>query len=656
MAFAFLLLSFDGLFLAYYFRQREASAKVIYDSLASNVSELSYVFSKNIHSFEDIPQFQALVDRIESNSDFIDTVMLIDDRDVLLSSDPGKHLLPLHGNLFHNTTEDYYEQLMYQEGLEGRVRFFEDDKAHEINIVLLTDKEELSYYFIDNQRMFFLYFGLLPIGIMIFVWLFIKYLIRIPLERLRQYAYYQSDVPPSFKIKELEAIRSSMKQTFERLEVEKSELYKLARTDSLSGLANRNALKEYMKRLIADSSRQNHEFAFLFLDIDHFKSVNDSLGHNVGDILLQEVASAISKVLRVNDFVARVGGDEFVIVLHDYASLTELTYVIERIQKRIKTPWYITSHVIDITSSIGIAFYPKDGEDMVSLMQYSDIAMYAAKGNGRDQYSFFTDELNAKVLSNITLDKAMREALKNDEYTLYYQPKVDVKSGEIVGVEALVRWISPSLGFIPPNDFIPLAEENGFISELGMWIMERAFSQKLVWQKMGINIEVSINVSVHQLRQEGFENHLEILLERYDLDTSGLDFEITEYLFLGESQRNHEVLDFIRSKGITISLDDFGTGYSSLSSLKSFPIDNLKIDKVFIDDFETSEGGSFLELIVNIGHNLDLKVIAEGVETAESLVFLQSISCDVYQGYFHAKPLTVEDFEAHYLQQMKDKS
>ena len=633
--------------------QREATAKVIYDALAANVSELSYFFSKNIHSFEDVSHFQALVDRVESNNDFIDTVMLVDDRDVVLSSDSNVNRPPLHSDLIRRVTRNYYKKLMYQKGIEEGIRFFEQGKANEIHIVVLFDKEELKYYFIDNQIVFLFYFGFLPIVLIIFMWILIKHFIRIPLERLRQYAYYQSEVPPSFKIIELEAIRSSMKQTFERLEVEKNELYNLARTDSLSGLANRNALQEYTKRLIADSSRQHNEFAFLFLDIDHFKSVNDLLGHNVGDTLLKEVSTAVSAVLRVNDFVARVGGDEFVIVLHDYTSLTELTYVIERIQKRIKTPWYIMSHVIDITSSIGIAFYPKDGEDMISLMQYSDIAMYAAKANGRDQYSFFTEELNAKVLSNITLDKAMREALKNDEYLLHYQPKVDVKSGEIVGVEALVRWISPSLGLIPPNDFIPLAEENGFISELGMWIMERAFSQKLIWQKMGIDIEVSINVSVQQLRQEGFENHLEILLQRYAIDTSSVDFEITEYLFLEGSERNHEVLGFIRSKGISISLDDFGTGYSSLSSLKSFPIDNLKIDKVFTDDFETKEGRSFLELIVNMGHNLNLNVIAEGVETAEALAFLESIDCDIYQGYFHAKPLTVEDFEVHYLDNEK---
>ncbi|MGE3299035.1 MAG: putative bifunctional diguanylate cyclase/phosphodiesterase, partial [Arcobacter sp.] len=386
----------------------------------------------------------------------------------------------------------------------------------------------------------------------------------------------------------------------------------------------------------------------LFLDIDHFKTVNDSLGHNIGDELLQNIASIIKKTLRPNDFVARIGGDEFAIIIQDYKSYLELSQIIKRIQKQLGHQWIIQTHPINIACSIGVAFYPKDGNDIFSLMKNADIAMYQAKKLGRNQYHFFTEELNQIVQNTINLDKDMRQALIDNEYCLFYQPKVDLSSSKIVGVEALIRWISPTKGFIAPNVFIPLAEENGFIKELGNWIVEEALNQHLKWKEMGIDINISINISAKQLLDKSFVPKFINTLENKNINPSKIDLEITEYMFMEESKETKNNLNKLHDFGVTISLDDFGTGYSSLSYLKKFPIDYLKVDKAFLDDFNSVDGSIFLETIVKMGQMLKMKVIAEGVETQEQIDYLKSISCDQYQGYYFSKPLSSKDFEKFY--------
>lgn len=639
-----------AIFADYYLEQRERTAKVILESLQHDMSEVGYVLSRNITSKKDIKSFRALLERYISQNDFVSAAMVLDDSEVLLTTDPHYRASPSKSMLYSSMDpmSSAYEKLSKKKGIEGEIRFYEGEKRQELKLLFLLDHEELLLNMNKNKTAFLVSFGLLPVSILVIAWFILQRFVIKPLERLRQYAYYQSKVPKAFKLKELESIRSSMAQTFSRLELEQKELYAMARTDALCGLANRNALSEYLKRLIADSSRAKTEFAFLFLDLDHFKTVNDSLGHSIGDALLKEVATVILSILRANDFVARVGGDEFVIVLHQYKSLVEVAEVIERIQKRLNIPWVIQSYPIEITSSIGIALYPKDGEDMISLMQHADIAMYEAKNKGRAQYHYFTEELNVKVQEAIALDKSMREALKANEYELYYQPKTDVNSGEIVGAEALIRWISPSKGVIPPYVFIPLAEENGFIVELGHWVLQEALAQQIRWKEKGLDISISVNIATNQLLDPAFERKLVNLLQQSKADPAKLDFEITEYLFFEQNKNNFEVLNMIRSFGISISLDDFGTGYSSLSYLKKFPIDNLKIDKSFVDDYDTFEGAVFLETIIKMGQALQMKIIAEGVEQKEQLEYLRTIGCDLYQGYYCSKPLCEKEFEALY--------
>lgn len=640
-----------SLFISYYLEEQENTASVILHSLKNDMSELSYLLSKNLFSDELVKANRAILDRASSNNDYIAAILVADDNEVLLTTDPHYRVLPQRSKIFYDETLSAYHILFDKVGIEGDVRFYEGQKMHKLRLVFLFDKHEIKRHFNDSKESFILYFGLLPVLILLLSWAVLRYFVTTPLELLRQYAYYQSSIPKPFKLKELEAIRSSMRQTFSRLEEEQKELYKMARTDRLSGLANRNALNEYVERLIADSLHTSREFAFIFLDIDHFKMVNDELGHTIGDELLKSVSSKIQKVIPYNDFVARVGGDEFVIVLHQYTSLTELTNIFERILQVIREPWNVEGNVINITGSIGIAFYPKDGVDITSLLQHSSMAMYEAKKKGRSQYSFFTQMLNKEVQDAIALDKAMRQALIDKEYELYYQPKTDVLTGKIVGAEALIRWISPTKGFVPPNVFIPLAEENGFIVEIGDWVLEEAIRQQVEWKENDMDIKISINVAPKQLLDRNFEYKFTTLLYDTKVDTSKIEFEITEYLFLEHNKNNLHILDFVKNNGVKIALDDFGTGYSSLSYLKKFPIDILKIDKVFMDDYNTAEGAIFVETIVKMGQTLNMSVIAEGVEEKEQVEYLKDIGCPTYQGYYCSKPLSVKDFEKFYKEQ-----
>lgn len=305
-------------------------------------------------------------------------------------------------------------------------------------------------------------------------------------------------------------------------------------------------------------------------------------------------------------------------------------------------------NTINISCSVGIAIFPRDGDNTITLMKNSDIAMYEAKKLGRNQYHFFTKELNTKVQSIISLSENLKTALENNEYELYYQPKVDIKTSKILSVEALIRWNSKTKGLISPDVFIPLAEENGFINNLGEWIIDEALKQYVKWKAKGIDLIISINISAKQICQKDFTKKLITKIDKLEIPHNKIDLEITESMFLENNKQTNKNLDEIKNKGISISLDDFGTGYSSLSYLKKLPIDYLKIDKAFLDDYDTKEGAIFLETIVKLAQTLNIKIIAEGVEDENQLHYLKNISCDQYQGYYFSKPLKSSDFEKLY--------
>ena len=627
----------------YYFTQKNKTATVILSALNSDISETSYILSKNIINEESISAMRPYLDRVSANNDFVLAIQIHNENRVLISTDPSYNdLIPTYP--FYSEENSAYANLTHLENTEKDIRYYENGSLKKLKLLFILDRDEVNRYFDKNELNFFLSFALAPLLSILIFWMLIRWMITKPLELLRQFAYYQDKIPNIFRLKELEIIRYSMAQTFSRLENEKKELYAMARTDSLSGLANRNALNEYLERLILQCQRSDEEFAFLFLDLDHFKAINDSLGHNVGDELLRNIASIIDEVLRPKDFIARVGGDEFVVILQEYSSIMDLTNVTQRILDQLSRTWVIQTYPISITSSVGIAFYPKDGHDIISLMKHSDIAMYEAKQKGRARYHFFTEELNQKVQNTIGLNNEMVEALKNKEYELYYQPKVDVRTSKIIGAEALIRWISPSKGIISPDVFIPLAEENNFILQLGEWVVNEAIEQQSKFKRQNIDISISINISAKQILADGFTHNFVKTLERNNIRPESIDIEITEYMFLEETEDSSKVLHELHKLGVTISLDDFGTGYSSLSYLKEYPIDYLKIDKSFIDDYATDKGTVFLETIVKMGQTLHMKVIAEGIEEKEQLEYLKSVGCNQYQGYYFSKPLPAKEF------------
>ncbi|MCT7508221.1 putative bifunctional diguanylate cyclase/phosphodiesterase [Aliarcobacter cryaerophilus] len=643
---ALLFLLFSIMFFYYFKSQEEQTSKVIYTTLEHELAERAYSISKMMEKKDDILLFRSLFVNAVANNNFLKAILVFDDDKLLLTTDPK--IKSVDENLILSDIKTYNEKLSKITYLKGDIIFFEQNKQKSIDLIFLIDKEEINQYFIKNREEFFIYFGFLPIfGFFLFYIVFRKY-ITIPLEKLRQLAYYNNKIPKAFKIRELESIRHSMVDSFSRLENEKKEFFLMARTDSLSGLANRNSLQEFLDRLIPTAKRKKEEFAFLFLDLDHFKTINDSLGHNIGDELLQKISGILKKVLRPNDFIARVGGDEFVLIIQDYKSNLELTNIIKRVQKQLSKPWVIQTHPVETTCSIGIAIFPQDGKDQISLMKSADIAMYEAKKHGRNQYHFFTKELNDKLLKIINLNKQIRIALKNGDYQLFYQPKVCLKDSKIIGVEALIRWIDKEKGFIPPSDFIPLAEENDFIIELGDWIVEEALNQYLDWKNKGIDIVMSINISAKQFLQNRFAENLIEKINSKKIEPNRIILELTEYILIDQNNSVYSTLRKLNEFGVSISLDDFGTGYSSLSYLKKYPIDYLKIDKSFIDDSCNSQGKVFIETIVKMGQTLNMKIVAEGVETQEQVEYLKSISCNLYQGYYFSKPIKAKELEEFY--------
>ena len=455
--FTLLLISLTGLYLAfshYYHSQRALTAQVIISSIQNELSELSYLLSKHLRK-EPITTTRSLIDRNVASNPYISAIAIFNDDKLLLTTDQNsKSISPSH---LYNTSHDgdVYTALNNKKAFEETIRYYQGNKLKNYTLIFYIDHFYISNIFRKALNQSLLLFFLVPIIAAAFIWFFVNKLVNKPLELMRQYAYYQSAIPAPFKIKEIEYIRASMVQTFSRLEQERKDLYNLSIIDPLSGVANRYYLEERVRQIISESQRSNQEFALLFLDLDHFKIVNDSLGHDVGDELLKSIAGTIQEVLRINDVVARIGGDEFVIVITHYKDETELIEIIERIQQKLATPWCIKTYPIEITSSVGIALYPKDGNNMLSLMKYADIAMYKAKNKGRRGYYFFTEALNIQTQEYIELTKAMPLALKQDEYQLYYQPQNDIKTGDIVGAEALIRWHHPTNGLIAPYKFIP---------------------------------------------------------------------------------------------------------------------------------------------------------------------------------------------------------
>ncbi len=420
----------------------------------------------------------------------------------------------------------------------------------------------------------------------------------------------------------------------------------LAYHDQLTGLPNRRLLQDRLAQSLSSAKRSTHKLAIIYLDLDHFKDINDSLGHQVGDELLQEVARRLQACVRAEDTLARMGGDEFVIMLNQISDAHDAALVAEKILREVVLPMQLDGHELRISPSIGISLYPQDGKDAETLLQHADAALYQAKHAGRATFRYYTQALHTQSLERLKLERLLPRALEQKQFELYYQAQVDLLSGRIIGCEALIRWQHPELGMVMPTRFIPVAEHSHLISKIGLWVMREACLQAKRWQDAGLNLQVSFNVSARQFMQAGeFKKTFCDVLDETGVNPSLLVIELTESLLL-LSQGNEQALQEICDLGVCLALDDFGTGYSSLSYLRRLPIDHLKIDRSFVSHIETNDDDAeMVKTIIGMAHNLKMSVVAEGVETAAQAAQLTALGCEMAQGYYYSHPIPAAEFE-----------
>jgi len=419
-----------------------------------------------------------------------------------------------------------------------------------------------------------------------------------------------------------------------------SELQRLAHHDPLTSLPNRNLMKDRLDQAVAHVSRVGRHVAVMFIDLDRFKNINDSLGHSAGDEVIVEVARRLARSVRDGDTVARLGGDEFVIVLSDVAREGDVALFAQKILDSLFVPIVIQGEELSLGGSIGISLYPKDGKDGVTLLKNADAAMYRAKALGRNNYQFYAQEMNAKAFERLKVEGGLRHALERNEFVLHYQPQMDLASGRMVGVEALLRWQPPGTTAISPADFIPIAEESGLIVPIGEWVLRTACAQHVAWKETGFpEVRMAVNLSARQFRQKGLEQMIARVLQETGCKATCLELEITESVIMDDPESATETLKKLSDMGVQLSIDDFGTGYSSLSYLKRFPIHLLKIDRSFVSDITTDpDDAAIVKGIIALAQSMKLKIIAEGVETTEQLEFLRKQQCDYMQGYYFSKP------------------
>lgn len=420
--------------------------------------------------------------------------------------------------------------------------------------------------------------------------------------------------------------------------------------DPLTGLKNRLYFQDKISYVIEQVKRTNGSLAVMFLDLDRFKWINDTLGHDAGDALLIEMSHRIKGAVRTTDIISRLGGDEFAILVSGYQSMEDLSILAKKILSTLEQPFFLKKNNVNITGSVGIATYPDCGSNVVSLLKAADVAMYRAKHGGRNNFHFYSKNIHDQVERTAKIQTSLSKAMKNGELQLYYQPQFDAQSEKLVGVESLLRWNHPKMGLLSPVEFIGIAEETGQINQIGDWVLKTACHQADLWLKKGLiprkGFSLAVNVSIKQLRYDSLCDTVETLLSKLDIDPSVLEIEITEHAMVEDIDRIVETLNKLHALGLRVSVDDFGTGYSSLQYLQIFPIQTLKIDKCFIDRIPNDESNcTIVKATIALAKALNLSVVAEGVETADQLAFLKTIDCDIIQGYYLGRPMPVSGVE-----------
>ncbi len=456
---------------------------------------------------------------------------------------------------------------------------------------------------------------------------------------------FSKNVLRSFGVSESRRLHQKLQNSYEELKVYENKLYEMAYKDHLTGLPNRMSLYENLGKSLDKYPFTN--MALLFIDLDNFKYINDTLGHFCGDLLIKEIGGRLSSMFTGNNVVHRLGGDEFIVCLYNYVNLDEVEQCAVKIIHSFKEPFDVGNSIFHTTVSIGTALFPEHGISADELLKCADIAMYKAKEAGKNRFVFYSPSMNKAVNERMIIERHLRAALEKNEFLIYYQPQLDIKTNKISGFEALIRWQSQELGLVSPQKFIKVAEDTHLIIPFGEWVLRNACLFIKSLHKQGYtDLTMSVNISMLQLLQEDFVNRVIQVIEFVDLDPQFLELEITESILMESYEAIGRKLEQLRAKGVKIALDDFGQGYSSLSYLKRLPITTLKIDKVFVDDIsEENSEKSMADMIVMIGRKMGLTVLAEGVETQEQLEYLKKHDCHKIQGYFYSKPLSQDEAE-----------
>jgi diguanylate cyclase (GGDEF)-like protein len=468
--------------------------------------------------------------------------------------------------------------------------------------------------------------------------------------RAAEYARELRQANAALEAQAKELSRSNLllqKEVQEGLRSEKQIEY-LAHHDTLTGLPNRRQLSKHLAHAIRQGRRYSKQLAVLFIDLDRFKTINDTMGHEAGDVLLQDIGRRLRHCLREGNILARFGGDEFAILVQEVQEPTHLAAVAQKILSVISEPLTVHGQEFHVTASVGISTYPKDGRNEQTLMKHADIAMYQAKEAGKNKFRFYSDQFNVAALDRLSLETRLRQALGRDEFALHYQPKVDLETGRIVGVEALLRWQQPQLGNVTPANFIPMAEETGLIVEIGKWVLETACRQGAAWHKLGYGqLGIAVNLSARQFADDRLADDIAEIIDRSGMNPHYLELEITESVLMRDIDKALTTLYTLKAMGIRFAIDDFGTGYSSLSILKRFPIDTLKIDGAFVKGIPASyKDKGITQAIIAMGRSLELTVVAEAVETADQAAFLRANACHQFQGYYFSAGVAADKLEA----------
>jgi len=512
--------------------------------------------------------------------------------------------------------------------------------------LLPPGRASASLYLLDVARYSAWTLGTVLLALGFWHWLPLVYALKRAEEDLKQ-ANELLEAQVTQRTSELKSANDKLRLDLEERKRVELSIRHMAHHDALTGLPNRTLFRDRLTHAMAQADRYHQRLAVLFLDLDRFKAINDTLGHNVGDQLLKIAAERLRSCVRDCDTVARLGGDEFTVIVDDIMEVQDAAVVAQKILDILSQPFNLHGHEVFISVSIGITLYPTDDESADNLLRNADSAMYRAKEYGRNNYQFYVADMNVKARARLMLESSLRRALDRGEFALYYQPRVDLFSGRVIGAEALLRWRHPEIGLVPPVEFIPILEETGMIIPVGDWVLRQASQQNRAWQEMGLPpIRMAVNLSVRQFIQKDLAESVLRVLEQVGLSPKYMELEITEDLLLEHNQTNIITLTKLRNQGIHISIDDFGTGYSSLSYLKRLPIDTLKIDQSFVRDIDTDpDNKAIASAIIAMASSLHLNVLAEGVETDEQLAFLRAQGCNEIQGFSFSHPLPAEEFE-----------